>query len=275
MLELKRGFSLLLGGSLVSGGMMAGVLSAQQTSSLAQQPLSSAQEQILFLAPNAAQRQKDRSRWGRPTTRTPGGTRDRCAQKLVALVPSPDAMPLSLDKCLEESVSDRALALTETPTLWFYIPQRSKPGGIAELVVLQAHREVYTQQVILPASPGIFGVQLQQPLKANQLYGWSFTILEQPQSPSQNPTVEGLIRYTTPSLAVAQMFQGPNRLQQYAQKGIWHDTLTDLAQQRCQQPTSQGLQSFLGSAGLDAIATSPILNCKIFGQKAGLPPIAN
>ncbi len=277
MFELKRGFSFFLGGSLVCGGLMSGALSAQQTPSLGTQILilSSAQEQITFLAPNAVQRQKDRRRWGRPTTRTPGGTRDRCTQKLIALVPSPDAMPLSLDKCLEESVSDRALTLTETPTLWFYIPQRARPQGQAELVVLQEHREVSTQRVTLPASPGIFGVQLQQPLKANQLYGWSFTIVEQSHSPSKNPTVEGLIRYTTPSLAVSRMFQGPDRLLQYAQKGIWHDTLTDLAQQRCQQSKSQGMQSFLGSVGLDAIATSPILNCEILDQKSGSSPVTN
>jgi hypothetical protein len=97
MLEMRYGLSLLLSSSLMAGGLMAGTLSAQQ-------PLTLAQKQITFLAPNAAQRQQDRQRWGRPTTRTPGGTRDRCAQKLIALVPSPETMAVSLGRCLEESV---------------------------------------------------------------------------------------------------------------------------------------------------------------------------
>ncbi|PZD75256.1 hypothetical protein C1752_00225 [Acaryochloris thomasi RCC1774] len=240
---------------------MAGALSAQE--------LSTAQAQITFLAPNAAQRQKDRRRWGRPTTRTPGGTRDRCAQRLIALVPSPDAVALSSGQCLEESVSDRALTLTETPTLWFYVPPLAEPERRAELVLLQKHREVSKQRVTLPATPGIFGVQLKGPLAANQLYGWSFTVLKQPQSPSQNPTVEGLIRYATSNpkdLRVAHLpdqAYRPGQLRQYAQSGIWHDALTALAQQRCQNPASQSWKSFLASAGLDAIATQPILNCEV------------
>jgi hypothetical protein len=256
MLEMRYGLSLLLSSSLAAGGLMAGPLSAQQPPTLAQ-------KQITFLAPNAAQRQQDRQRWGRPTTRTPGGTRDRCAQTLIALVPSPEMMAVSLGKCLEESVSDRALTLTETPTLWFYIPQLTARERQAELVLLQDHREVDRQRVTLPAVSGILGVQLQQPLTANRLYGWSFSILQQPHSPSQNPTVEGLIRYVASRPADTRVLPAPDQLRQYAEAGIWHDTLTALVQQRCQNPASQNWNSFLGSAGLDAIATAPILNCRV------------
>lgn len=274
MLKLKYISRLLFGSSLMAGGLMVGALSAQQ--------LPSAQEQITFLAPNAAQRQKDRRRWGRPTTRTPGGTRDRCAQRLIALVPSPDTNALSAGQCLEESVSDRALTLTERPTLWFYVPPLAKPERQAELVLLQEHREASKQRVTLPKESGIIGIQIKEPLTANQLYGWSFTVLKHPHSPSQNPTVEGLMRYTISGPQGLQHLQAsslpgplhrPSQLQRYAQAGIWHDTLTALAQRRCQSADRQGWQSFLASAGLDAIATQPILNCEVLQWSAPSTPV--
>ncbi|MEO0373111.1 MAG: DUF928 domain-containing protein [Cyanobacteria bacterium P01_A01_bin.17] len=265
MLKPRYILSLLLGSSLAGGGLMVGALSAQE--------LSTAQAQITFLAPNAAQRQKDRRRWGRPTTRTPGGTRDRCAQRLIALVPSPDAIALSSGQCLEESVSDRALTLTEMPTLWFYVPPLAGPERQAELVLLQKHREVSKQRVALPAKPGIVGVQLKGPLTADQLYGWSFTVLKQPRSPSQNPTVEGLIRYTVSRPNGLGTPKTRGQLQRYAQAGIWHDALTTLARRRCQKQGSQDWKSFLASAGLDAIATQPILNCEVLSPSAQSTPV--
>lgn len=221
-----------------------------------------AQEQVLFTPPNAAQRRQDRKRWGRPTTRTPGGTRDRCAQQLIALVPSPEAAAPRLEICLEESVSDLAFTRTQTPILWFYIPQLSASRR-AELVLLQDHREIHKQELTVPAQAGIVGFRLKQPLQSDQLYGWSFTLLTHPQSPSQNPTVEGLIRYRESQPAQP-------HLQSDAQTGIWHDALTALAQQHC-QTNSQNWTRFLGSVGLDAIATHPILNCEVLSTSASLP----
>jgi hypothetical protein len=204
----------------------------------------------------------------RPRYRTSGGSRGTCANQLVALVPGSGGVNLQ-NECAFQSVTLPALTLDDTPTLWFYIPQLSSADVPAEWVLLDENQQpLQTERIVLSSSPGIISFTLTQPLEADRAYTWVFSILANPQSPSLNPKVEGMIQYRIANARLQAQLQNLSQLEKikiYANQSLWHDALTLLAEQRLTAPDDATLTThwtdFLNSVGLGAIAEAPLQNC--------------
>ena len=207
---------------------------------------------------------------GRPRSRSSGGARGTCADRLVALLPGIEALAESGDNCSLQSASTLALTLDESPTFWFHIPERNQANRVAEFVLLDENQlAISIEQLTLPSTSGVVEVQLSQPLAVNQPYQWVFSILENQRNPSQNPAVEGVIQRVEPDANLAIALQNTvthrERIAAFAQNGIWHDALTELATLRRSEPNNpaiaQDWRSFLSSVGLAIIDEAPLLNC--------------
>ncbi|MBT9316903.1 DUF928 domain-containing protein [Leptothoe spongobia] len=209
---------------------------------------------------------------GRPRSRTSGGSRGGCGDLLVALLPGSDVVQTTdaTTACNLASASDLAATLESNPTLWFHVPAQVQSDVVAELVLLDNNEQVLSSDMVaLPIAGGVIGLQLSHDLETNQVYHWIFSILNQPNSPSQNPTVEGSLQRTiaVPSLLAAlNTAQGaPSRIQALAQYGIWHDALHGLALLYQAEPNNIAIQddwaSLLSSVGLEEIAEEKPVDC--------------
>ncbi|MBD3886030.1 DUF928 domain-containing protein [Phormidium tenue FACHB-886] len=229
----------------------------------------SSNSQSLIFNTSSTASPSDFSGSGRPRYRTSGGSRGICLSQLVALIPGIEGVDLQ-EGCDTRSVTLPTLTLDDTPTFWFYIPQLSRANISAEWVLLDEKQlPIQTERIILTETPGIISLSPTQPLETNRSYAWVFSILANPQSPSQNPKVEGIIQRIEPNVSLqTQLQQNLSQLEKvaiYANRGIWHDALTALAEQRLTTPSDETLNSqwvdFLNSVGLEAIANAPLLDC--------------
>ena len=225
-------------------------------------------ERLDFTSLPLASQNEDEDR-GRPPNRTSGGSRGPCSAQLIALVPGSGEVKVEGGNCLSESVSALALTSVETPTLWFYVPEQSTAKLSAEFVLLERKQVVHKQLIGLSETPGIIHIYLTLPLETDEQYRWLFSILINPQRPSQNPAVEGLIQRIEPDSTLNSQLKEATSQRElmaiYARNGIWHDALTSLAQLRREAPGDASLTAnwsdLLSSVGLGAIAEFPLVDC--------------
>ncbi|NES45987.1 DUF928 domain-containing protein [Moorena sp. SIO2C4] len=224
-----------------------------------------------YTTPNATQNQ-DFDDVGRPPKRTSGGSRGLCSDQLIAIVPGSSEIVEATGNCSNDSNSSLALTLAESPTFWFYVPEQSTRELTVEFVLLNQNQQaVLVKSITLSGTPGIVRVRLNQPLQTDQLYRWQFSVLVNPQNPSGNPTVEGLVKRITADSTLSSKLNAAtsprDRIAIYASHGIWHDAMTALAQLRSKKPEDSRLErdweDFLGSVGLRAIAVKHLVDCCI------------
>jgi hypothetical protein len=208
-------------------------------------------------------------REGRPPNRTSGGSRSNCLQQVVAMVPGKGTVDVEQDKCLAQSESFPALTVSATPTFWFYVPAPENPNLSAEFVLFEGDRLVYKQRVPLSEIPGIVSFRPEQTLETGKQYRWFFSVLINPQRPSQNPVVEGTLARieinATLTNQLAAATSERDRAAIYASHGIWYDALTELGELHRTNPQDRKIQEdwadLLSSVGLKAIAKVPIVDC--------------
>jgi hypothetical protein len=200
-----------------------------------------------------------RQSYGRPPNRTSGGSRGACQGQLIALVPGKEAIDLKGENCDRESESLLTLSINPAPTLWFYIPAYDRAALVAELVLLNDREEFLSKQTIsLEGKVGIVGIALDRQLEVEREYRWQLSILVDGDRPSENPSVEGVIKYILPSLELKKQLALTTTLRQkleiYSREGIWQEaisSLIELKQQIPQEPDfSNDWQTFLNSVGL-------------------------
>ena len=167
--------------------------------------------------------------------------------------------------------------IAEYPTFWFYLPAAS-PSLRAVEFVLQDNRDndIYRSAVALPAKPGIIGVRLpttKPPLNLNQNYRWFLKTEMAVSCNRQNPivfkdSVEGWVQRVSPTAAIARQIKTATpqqRVDLYAQQGLWYDAIATLAEQRLLQPENTALKAnwngLLQSANLSDITPQPLLSC--------------
>jgi|GEM_PF-2213819 len=206
---------------------------------------------------------------GKPTRRRSTGRRGLCSKlekPLIALVPPAQDI---LNESTEPDLIDALGRTTQSsPVSWFYVPQL--PAGLrqAEFRLLNDNGDdILTKRVLidLPETPGIFGLSLpptREPLQLNQTYQWSVSIQCDPDKPSTNPTVVAWIERVDPGTALSERLAqatDTERLRLYAENGLWHETLTLLAQLRRNKLEDRALAEvwtqLLNDVGLDDIAT--------------------
>lgn len=199
---------------------------------------------------------------GAPGNREGGATRGgiRCSQgekRLQALIPE----------------SNIGLTTAEYPTFFVFVPQTNTQS--AEFVLLDATTEdmVYKTRFALPPTAGIISFSLPSdsnlpPLEIGKKYHWFFSINCDLEDPSADIFVEGWVQRILPEqVLVNQLKQATprDRPSLYAEAGIWHETIANLARLRFSRPQDTSLvtdwKELLKSVGLSHLAEEPIARC--------------
>ena len=189
-------------------------------------PNSDSIQQIRFILP------PDR---GTPPETGGTGTRGDCLSK-------PEKPPLTRlagKKNFELTVSER-------PTFWAYVPYTLEEAPSGKFSLQDGEDNVYSTQFQLPATPGIVSIRLPstaKPLEVGKTYRWYFDI-NCPTSDSANKvtpaSMTGVVQRILPSVELEQELKAAKtpleRIAAYAKHSIWHETLTDLAQLRLNEP---------------------------------------
>ena len=203
----------------------------------------------------------DFSGTGRPNTRTTGGTKNPDCPKvnplMTALVPE-----------------EMGLTVSNSPTFWFYIPYKYQEVQTGQFVLQdeEGERDIYrttfdfsdTPESDTPesATPGIVSIPLPEnlpkSLEIERPYLWSFLVFCNREDTDANVVLEGYVKRV----------KGNSNFQiysDYANKGIWHDALSDLAERLRGEPQEPKLKEdwkkLLKAVDLEHLAEKPILPC--------------
>jgi hypothetical protein len=230
---------------------------------------------------------------GKPQRTDDGGTRG----DLLMFQPRDRGLPGRRDdggtrgpqSCFSGNPPNLALLLPMTnvsvttaayPRFFWYVSQTNAKRARFDLFKVdprsQLRTSVYSQSINLTGKPGVMSVTLPntgniQPLEVDRDYYWTVTIACNPQEKLPRPqvTVDGWVqRVSLNEDETAQLRQltSRERLQFYAEKGLWGDLISSLADLRACRPTDKNLsnswESVLKSVNLNAIAPSPLLQAQ-------------
>jgi hypothetical protein len=167
---------------------------------------------------------------GAPGDRKDGGRRRFCPETqkpFTALVPA----------------TNWGETVAEHPTFWLYVPYQS---GSFELVLHDEEnnqKDPYRTKFQVTKGPGIISVRLPQtvpPLEVGKIYRWQFFFFCNPASQSNFLYVSGVVVRVRPSSKLMNQLEAAKtpreRVIVYAKNGLWHETLTELAEIRRTNP---------------------------------------
>lgn len=179
-----------------------------------------------------------------------------CDLNLVALAPEFDQNNSS--QTTERSIWGQTTA--ERPTLWFFVPATPAATSLEFSLQNQQGEDLYRSPIPTPQQPGVIGVRIptdKAPLQLDRDYRWTLKAKVPCGTSAANRVyVDGWIkRVSLPGAGT--------KSDTFAQKGIWYDAVTSLAQQRLQKPNDVQLQQdwndLLESGNLVTVAKQPIL----------------
>ncbi|MEG5033223.1 DUF928 domain-containing protein [Microcoleus sp. AT3-D2] len=162
------------------------------------------------------------------------------------------------------------LTLTDSPTIFVYVPQTS--AKIEFTVLNDKEEEVVYEKTFKLDKSGIVGVTIpatvdnNKSLEVGKRYVWSFSLVCDPEDRAADLVVKGFVQRIEPQATLKSELANPDpmtRLNVYAQNGIWYETLATLAQMRRQTPGDVKLTAkwtqLLQSQGLESVATQPLV----------------
>jgi len=209
---------------------------------------------------------------GKPPT-TGGGTRGilKCAQDAELPDPKPSLTPLMPLEApnLNPNVNSLGLTVSEHPEFFVYVPQTSATEG--EFVLMdEENNEVYQTNLPLSGEPGIVSVRLPEerpPLEVGKNYRWFFSVICDPQDQGKSLVVGGWTQRQELEADLAAKLERTTRAGDrsfiYAKNGIWHDSLSILAEEiRNSNRNALAIVQWkllLESAGLDTVTEVPLL----------------
>jgi len=192
---------------------------------------------------------------GAPGSTAGGATRGNCTQKenrLISLIPKKQV----------------GLTFNERPTFYWHISDSDVRKG-AFMLIDDKEDVVYETDVTLPQKPGIFALTLPPEvsgLKVNKQYNWFLEVNCNSQT-DEMVTVEGWVERIKPSLAVRMKLnklEPKHRSKVYADAGIWHEAINNVAQQRCKAPDDSTTMLYwsqlLTSVGLNEVVSKSLNN---------------
>ncbi len=175
---------------------------------------------------------------------------------------------LPSEKSLTALMPETNLGLTVAthPTFFFYIPQTTATS--AEFVLLDEanNHKVYETTFTITGTPGIVSVSLPAsktlpPLEIGKDYHWYVSVICDPDDRSGDVYVDGWVQRVEPTPSLMSQLEKASpaeRVALYRKNGIWHDTLTFLAEGRRLNPSNSALAAewatLLRSVGLEKIA---------------------
>lgn len=189
-----------------------------------------------------------------------GATRDSGYCPTDSLSSAQAVVPLIPQNSREDlTVSDR-------PTFFMYVPSTSAQQIF---FTLKDQTEDYYYQKMLPVPEGASIISIELPedapaLEVGKNYRWTFALACQGLVGPNSPMVTGWVKRVSPIEVGLTQFDSTPSLEMaksYASAGVWFDALTTLAWLRQQQPENYTAtwEQFLTSAGLEAIATKPLI----------------
>ena len=227
-----------------------------------------------------------------PPDRSAAGDRGEAAsrscgsseQSLMALVPSyQQTINLNQEQTIPVT-KIWGLTTSEYPTFWFFIPYDQSAISSMEFVLKDESQKpsktIYRNFLSKPETPGIVSVSTKThtpPLEISQtnqprMYHWFFKVRVKcnPQQPAKLHFVEGWIERTELNSELGNRFEQLTSLEKvafYAEKGIWHDAVTNLAELSLANPNDDRInflaewKSLLQSVDLENLANYPLIDC--------------
>ncbi|WP_198017853.1 DUF928 domain-containing protein [Oscillatoria acuminata] len=159
------------------------------------------------------------------------------------------------------------------PAFLFHLPETS--AQTAEFLLFNESNQIlYKLRFAITGNSGIIRLELPgfinlEPLEIQQIYRWSFSIICNPLSPSQNLTLTGTVQRLPLSRSLATQLQNasPSRHPQiYAEAGLWMDafsSLVDVSQLPLEDGSNQEewetLLEFMGLEALEELESGTFL----------------
>ncbi len=165
------------------------------------------------------------------------------------------------------------LTYSSNPTFYWYVPQ--SPATTAKFLLLNSDDSdvVYETNLALPKQSGIVSFTLPSsapPLAVGKQYHWYLVVGCNQMDQSANPSVEGWVERVQPEGTMTRQLEKATpteRVQIYADNGIWHEAVTTLAGLRQTNPTDRsaiaGWQALLTSVNLERLASEPLLRATL------------
>ena len=161
------------------------------------------------------------------------------------------------------------LTFKKYPEFFWYISKSD--AQTAEFLLLDENRDiVYRTNFQLPKKQGIFAFTLpphSPGLKVNQKYRWSLRVDCSIEQPYNTMSVEGWVERTRLDLSMRiklNKSEPKQRSKIYADAGIWHEAISNAAQQRCNFPQDSNVMLYwnqlLTSVGLSKVVSEPLNN---------------
>jgi hypothetical protein len=160
--------------------------------------------------------------------------------------------------------------VSDYPTFFFYLPQTD--SELAEFILEdESGNQIYQQELTIKNLSGVIGVSIPAntnvpPLEVGKSYTWKFTVVCDAQDRSSDQLESGIVRRVELSPDIlSELEKADPRLKTfiYAEKGIWQDALSNLAEARRANPNDPVFQtdweSLLDSVTLGEIAKEPIV----------------
>ena len=147
------------------------------------------------------------------------------------------------------------------PSLFWYIPQNR--AQLAEFVLINNEgNEVFAETITLAGTSGILKLTFPATvaLEIGKDYLWQFAILCDLEDRESDVFVRGVLQRIELGESLKNQLKFATALEQaklYANAGIWHDSLTIMAELRSSMPAEW--EEFLNSIGLSDIANSRFL----------------
>jgi hypothetical protein len=195
----------------------------------------------------------------KPNPVTDGGaTRGRsCLKKPESL------KPLTPANIVGTTVSER-------PTFFLYVPDSTAKTLEFNIFAVGETENLYEGKLPMPKESGIISFTLPEnapPLKINQTYQWSISMICNNEDFSANPRVSSWVERIEADSSLLKNLERSNSRNLaaiYGEAGIWNEGLNAIAKQRCIEPNNllvrMKWRQFLESAGLNEMISKKLIN---------------
>jgi hypothetical protein len=150
------------------------------------------------------------------------------------------------------------------PTLWFFVAAVDRSAPLEFFLQDRNDEIIYESVIPAPVKDGVIGVKIsqgQKPLVLDRPYRWTLKAkFACGESAPEQRYVDGWIQRVSLPAGVDIV---SNPAQVYADRGIWYDAVTSLAEQRLRESRNvqlrQDWRELLGTVKLEEFAVQPLI----------------
>jgi hypothetical protein len=171
---------------------------------------------------------------GAPYIRVAGGTRGGCGITEKAI---PALIALHPDE-------GEGLTISGRPTLWLYVPQGFSPNEV-QLSIGDSRNPIYQKTLPKLKTGGVVGLRLpdnMELMQPNERIEWQLRLSCNTQTDLTRGTIRRVLLERTQQQAFQQL-PIEDKLEFYAEQGLWYETLTMIAERRRQDPRDTRFQA--------------------------------